>query len=793
MAHETQPVRPGEGTAAVPPMDVAGAMLEVVVSAEETGSHHALLRALGDGDWRVRRAAANAMPEVAAAEISAPLFSLLASEHAGERNAAVKAFIKLGAQVVETLVGGLGVPDADVRNFCALSLGRIGEGSAVPALMEALEVEPDPNVRYAIVEALGWLQDARAVPSLLAVLPEDACLAAAAASALGSIGCVEAVPALVEIAGDPVIGGVVISALADIGDPRALPVMVAQTARLPRHAALLCLASVARLLAGAAPGDVAVMSRIRRLLPHDDRLGLVRIVCEGLAEGGAARSDALAVADWLDAVAVLPALLAALEDASLHQRARDCLRRRVRTVVDLIEEDAVACGAYARRAVLEAVASAGGSDEAGFCLEQLDDPDPAVRALAVRAVAAVGDVAAMRCLTPLLHDGDEGVRSAAVEAVAADGLDTVVDAVLALAGDPDPAVRRTAAALLVGARSLAPLLCDVLLASTGDPDEVTRATAAGGLVASRFDAIPEALPALLEDPSAAVRAAAAGALATFGTADVRVLLQRCLTDGATLVRLAAVRGISAATRADAVELLLGAARDAAPRVALAAIEGLGGQGGEQAVAFVRSLLTAEEADTRVAALRALADADRRAAVDAARAAAEDEAWEVRAAAAGVLCGLGDSRVEAVVERLLRDEDATVRAAAAASLPGAVALDVVRLLLTAIDDHDVGFAAERELLRIAASRPEGVLSRLDPQACDRETIARFAAAVAGEHADVLLRALLASGGVRDRWYAVAGLSDGGRSAVEAVRSAEAAEGDELVRSLMAAMLAERERA
>jgi len=131
-----------------------------------------LIQALGDSDWVVRRAAAEALG-------------------------------KLGdPQAVPALIQALGDSDSDVRAVAAEALGAIGDPQAVPALIQALG-DSGWDVRRAAAEALGKLGDPQAVPALIQALGDRSeNVRFAAAWALGAIGDPQAIPALIKALGD---------------------------------------------------------------------------------------------------------------------------------------------------------------------------------------------------------------------------------------------------------------------------------------------------------------------------------------------------------------------------------------------------------------------------------------------------------------------------------------------------------------------------------------------------------------------------------------------------------------
>jgi hypothetical protein len=81
----------------------------------------------------------------------------------------VEAFGAAGAPAVPALIQALGDSDWEVRCAAAEALGAIGDPQAVPALIKALG-DSDRDVRRAAAEALGKLGDPQAVPALIQAL-----------------------------------------------------------------------------------------------------------------------------------------------------------------------------------------------------------------------------------------------------------------------------------------------------------------------------------------------------------------------------------------------------------------------------------------------------------------------------------------------------------------------------------------------------------------------------------------------------------------------------------------------
>jgi hypothetical protein len=74
-----------------------------------------------------------------------------------------------GARVRERFVAALAQPDPEVRRLAATLLGELGAVEAVPAL-SALLADPSPRARFAAGQALARCGDARAVPPLVLAL-----------------------------------------------------------------------------------------------------------------------------------------------------------------------------------------------------------------------------------------------------------------------------------------------------------------------------------------------------------------------------------------------------------------------------------------------------------------------------------------------------------------------------------------------------------------------------------------------------------------------------------------------
>ena len=132
--------------------------------------------------------------------------------------------------------------DVPVRRYLALVLGRLGDRSAVPALVAAAS-DPDVDTRLYAVWALGRIGDPAGVePVLAASQSEDPALRKMAAYVLGQFGDKRAIPRLAVLAEDRTadVRWNAAIALAQLGDRTGLPVLrsMIDRATLARQAEL---------------------------------------------------------------------------------------------------------------------------------------------------------------------------------------------------------------------------------------------------------------------------------------------------------------------------------------------------------------------------------------------------------------------------------------------------------------------------------------------------------------------------------------------------------------------------
>lgn len=129
---------------------------------EGAGAEEILMRlraGLGDEDWRVRKEAVASAARCT--ELGEALFDLLIEgvvqrENVGLRNSSIEALAKIGKSTLEPLLAAMDWVPASAQKFLVEALGELGELAAVPALIRAVEGE-DPNTTAAALDALSQI------------------------------------------------------------------------------------------------------------------------------------------------------------------------------------------------------------------------------------------------------------------------------------------------------------------------------------------------------------------------------------------------------------------------------------------------------------------------------------------------------------------------------------------------------------------------------------------------------------------------------------------------------------
>jgi HEAT repeat protein len=518
-----------------------------------------LTRALRSGVPPVRVAGAAGLGELRTSTAAAELMTRLSDRDAEVRAAAAEALGELGeSTATDLLIAAMADEENWVRYRVARALGKIGDTAAVEPLLAALGLRPEGELRWYLIDALAELGDGRPVPELMAA---------------------------VEAMGDSAFWP--LFALGTLGDRRAREV-------------------VRRHLAGERPAPWAV--RVLGELTGADPADRAAIEAAAGSDNPDLREKA---ADALHAVGDDPALDRLL---TLAGDPADEVRAQTARVLDIFETtrsaDALVTLAAdpSGKVRARAVAALGHLRlDTGFAAiaGAVTDPDPQVRRA---AVAALGDIADDRATGPLLAAARD--ETTAMRAEAATALDeargvAVRPELMRLATDRDPDVRSRALESLgaFGGARVRPMLTGALRS----PDAAVRVRAATGLGLLLDDAAIESLTALLDDPQPAVRQAAAESLGDLNSARAAEVLIAHATDPAPGVRREITIALDHGGTALARPTLRALLADPHPQVRAAAAEAMVVLDPPERLETLRPLLAHPHPDVRRGAIWALDD------------------------------------------------------------------------------------------------------------------------------------------------------------------------------------------
>ncbi len=640
-----------------------------------------LANALGDGSWRVRKAALDLVLLAPAADSIPLLLAGLRDEgNAGRRNSSMEALVRLGPSAVPALAPLVADPDPDLRKFIVDALGNI-EAPAVPALLRTALEDPEENVSAAAAEYLGRRRDAAAVPILLRRLGESGgWLTFGCLRALGEIGDASAAPAISALLGEPGLRKAALEALGRVGDDQAVPHLL--DALFSRDRGLRRVAALAahRLLARCGPGsavtafaagvcgrvDEEFLDFVRGLLAQEDPqaraaaatlLGfapgerMVAILLDALPH--ASEQDQELLAGVLNGLpeADLPLLAARLLDPSPVVRLR-------------------LAGVLGRRGYRESVP---------LLLTLLDDGIGHVRAAAATALGHIGDPAAVSPLAGLLRDPFPDVREAGMQAIVAIGSSSQSRRGLVLsllephfsAADEGYAA---AAVRIAGRLGGAGLIGKLGLALRDPRGEVRRAAVEAIGSVGGAEAV-DALRVALTDEDVAVRREAVQRLGVTRDAAALPLLLPMLGDEDLWVRVRTVQALGGIAHPEAWRILLAAAAGDPPGPRrLAAVRALGAGKVPGSLAVLTDLAGATDRETGMAAIEALGALGDPGALDVLLSRLADVSWGLRAVAVRALGPfVAEPRVRVAIERAaVGDADPLVRSLAGRILAPAAA-------------------------------------------------------------------------------------------------------------------------
>ena len=661
------------------------------------------LAGVGAMDWKVRRAAIEALRRSATRSDLEHLIQTLQRDHhdINVLNSALQVLIAADVDVAPALIELLRDADPNLRMHAALALGEVGSQQAVEALIGCLS-DPDPNVRFHAIEALGVLGAPEAVEPLAEVASSgDFFLAFAAVEALGRTDDARVAPTLTRLLGDDALRPGIVGALAQLGDEDAVPPLM--TLLSDGGADVPTIASALEQIYLRYEDEYQAGGQITDAVRAAVTPAGIRALTAAADRRGEALSAVVTVLGWVGRDA-LPALIDVLDEPNVQASVVAALVSIGRDAVEPLLEQ-LGSGSREARLVAASVLGRLADKRAVMPLAQvLSTADAELAAAAAGAIAAIGDPRALDDVLPLFAHPRASVRQAAISAVNAIGSDLTAGRVQERLRDVDPRIRECAVRV-AGYFGFPDAEAAILDAVKDEHEDVRRAAIDQLPLLQNDRAVDALLNALLHD-APRNRAAAAHAAGLIDDDDSARALEVALEDADPWVRYFAIgslgrRHIDGA----AASLAHHALHDAATHVRIAALHALAGVDAPHVTGIAATLMREADADLAAAALSALASARDPRVDDLLEEAVRSSNLLVRVPAA-----------QALATRPARRSAETLGWAALVAEPTelrAVAIEGLRRLALATEPADAQFAAVEALLALSAERStrDGALGAL----------------------------------------------------------------------------------
>jgi HEAT repeat protein len=619
-----------------------------------------LFRAMEDVDWRVRKAAVEALVSIGGTHVINRLLQALSvSDNAGMRNSAIEALVQIGGQAVDSLLRTIENPDPDVRKFVVDILGDIMDRRAVPALCNRL-ADDDENVRVASAEALGKIRDPRAVDVLLACFarPDEVWLHYAVAEALGAIGDERALGQLLSVLGSGSLREPVLESLGRIGSAETIGPLViglADPLRIVREVSIAAIAAIYRK--SAALERYKVVDAVKGGLTEISVNLLEEVL---ITSSGELLKSTITLLGWSGRGGSIRKLLAVLTEEDLEETVVQSLQYLERRQAAFLIEYLTHENALVRRTVARILGDLAVSAAESPLITLLKDENGHVRSTAALALGRMRSRKASAALLALLADEYESVQESAIQALAVIGDESVLERLISDFATRNTLMRRNIA-LLLGKFSSERAI-DALTFALKDEEPVVRKAVVQALGNVAGEKTLRSLMLAITDDDPEIRRLAAEVLGRSKTAEARAALLPLLNDEDIWVRASATRGLGEMGGEEVIDALVAHLENAADIFLLAIVDVLGRLKPSKGREPLLKLAGHPDSEIRKAVIVALAsygESLQQVIIDH----LSDPHWSVRKAAVEALKRQRSASVDALLTKIAdSDPDVTVRQA-----------------------------------------------------------------------------------------------------------------------------------
>jgi len=469
------------------------------------------------------------------------------------RNGAMEAFVSFGRLGVPKLIKLLEDDNEQVRNFCTVMLGDIGNREAVDALIRALG-DPDVNVRHGAAEALGKIGDRSALAPLIELLKEDFWLQYPAVVALGEMRDKRAVPHLLELLENEILIMPVVDALGKIGDKRALFNLSTILGHVGDNAIA---GAVAKAIVSICAESDTLSCQENLNSDRDAQLQQV-INVKGILK----LKQLLRQGDSKETVSATITLLGLLKEATALPDFFVLLEYD--DYLETIEKSILAMGKIA----------------VTYLIEGLSLPFENVKIVAARIISQLGDADEVKKLIPLLHEASMQVQAESLEALKGYNHDEMLPMILEMVEFSGEEISYRASEVL-GCYPYSKFqhFLQTLISSS---DPLKRKRAAILIGHGKYDVSPTMLYHLAKDESTAIRKQAIWALGIKKTPGAVKLLLDALDDPDEDVRIETVKTLAEYGEHAPIREILGLLNTCTENLACAVVRTIGRIGADLA-------------------------------------------------------------------------------------------------------------------------------------------------------------------------------------------------------------------